>query len=89
MHIPSKNSAYRTNFDETKCMSFLIKGKKLSEKYNLIWKKISNITKTKFDSNPAYNQKYVKIKIKSYNEKINTNFNNNKIPKEGSISNID
>ena len=27
--------------------------------------------------------KYVKIKIKSYYGKINTNFHNNKIPKEG------
>ena len=82
-------SAYRTNFDETKCISFLLKNKKLSEKYNAIWKTHSNITKNKFDSNPVYNKKYVKMKIKSYNEKINTNFNNNKIPKEGSIRNID
>ena len=29
-------------------------------------------------------EKYLKIKIKSFNEKINTNFRNNKIPKEGS-----
>ena len=29
-----------------------------------------------------YNKKYLKAKIKPYNEKINTNFHNNKIPKE-------
>ena len=33
---------------------------------------------------PIYNDKYLKAKIKSYNEKINTNFHNNKIPEEGS-----
>ena len=32
----------------------------------------------------VYNKKYLKSKIKSYNGKINTNFYNNEIPKEGS-----
>ena len=35
-----------------------------------------------FDSEPVYNEKYLKAKIKSYNRKINTNFHNNKIPKK-------
>ena len=30
-----------------------------------------------------YNEKYLTAKIKSYNGKINTNFHNKKIPKEG------
>ena len=47
-------------------------------------KKVSNITNNQFDSNPVYNEKYIKTKIKSYNGKINTNFHNNKIAKEGS-----
>ena len=54
------------------------------EKYNEIWKKVSNITKKEFDSKTVYNEKYIKTKIKSYNRKINTNFHINKIPKEGS-----
>ena len=33
-------SAYRTDFEETKYMSFLIKDNKLLEKYNEIWDKI-------------------------------------------------
>ena len=33
---------------------------------------------------PAYNEKYVKTKIKSYKRKINTNFHNDKISKEDS-----
>ena len=37
--------AYRRDFDKTKCMPFLIKDKKLLEKYNEIWKKVSNIIK--------------------------------------------
>ena len=38
----------------------------------------------KFDSEPVYsnNDKYIKTKIKSYEGKINTNFQVKKIPKE-------
>ena len=42
------------------------------------------IIKKEFDSEPVYNEKYQKAKIKSYNVKINTNFHKNKIPKEDS-----
>ena len=63
---------------------FFIKDEKLFEKYNKIWEKVSNIIRKEFDSKPVYNEKYLKTKIKSYNGKINTNFHNNKIPKEGS-----
>ena len=45
-------------------------------------KKVKSILKKKFDSEPVYNEKYLKAKIKSYNGKINTNFHNSKIPKE-------
>ena len=38
----------------------------------------------KFDSEPVYgdNDKYIKTKIKSYGDKVNTNFQGKKIPKE-------
>ena len=74
-------SAYRKDFDETKYVAFLIKDDKLLKEYNEIWKKIKNIIKKEFNSEPVYNEKYPKAKIKSYNGKINTNFHNNKIPK--------
>ena len=45
---------------------------------------IKNTIKEEFYSEPVYYQRYLKVKRKSYNEKINTNFCNNKIPKEGS-----
>ena len=77
-------SACRKDFDETKYISFLIKDDELLEKYNEIWEKVKNILKKDFDSEPVYNEKYLKAKIKSYNGKINTNFHNDKIPKEGS-----
>ena len=77
-------SACRRDFDETKCTSFLIKDDKLLEKYNEIWEKVKNSIKKKFDSKPVYNEKYLEAKIKSYNGKINTDFLNDKIPKEDS-----
>ena len=77
-------SAYRRDYDENKYMSFLIEHDELLEKHNEIWEKVKNSIKIEFDSKPVYNEKYLKVKITSYNGKINTNFHNNKIPKEGS-----
>ena len=79
-----KMSAHRKDFDEIEYKSFLIKNNELLGKYKEIWEKVKNITKKEFDSEPVYNEKYLKAKIKSYNGKINTNFHDNKIPKEGS-----
>ena len=42
------------------------------------------LLKKEFVSEPVYNEKYLKTKVKSYNENTNTNFHDNKIPKEGS-----
>ena len=50
--------------------------------YDKIW--VKNTVNEEFHSDLLYNGKYLKAKIKSYNAKINTNFHNNEIPKEGS-----
>ena len=60
-----------------------IKDNELLENYDEIMKKVKNILKKEFDSEPVYNEKYLKAKIKSYYGKINTNVQNNKILKEG------
>ena len=78
-------TAYGRDFNKTEWVSCLIKNEKILEKYNEIWKNVSNIIKKEFDSNPVYNGKYTKIKKKiSYNWKVNTNFHNNKKLKERS-----
>ena len=71
-------------FDGTKYMSFLRKDDELLERHNEICKKVKNSLKKDFHSEPVYNEKYLKTKIKSYDGKINTSFQNNKIPKEDS-----
>ena len=77
-----KMSAYRKVLDETKYMSFIIKNDESLKRDHKIWQKVKNIIDKAFDSDSVYNEKYLKAKIKSYNGKTNTNFYNNKIPKE-------
>ena len=79
-----KISVYGRDFDVTKYISFLIRKFSIAKKYNEIWDKVSKVIKKAFDSEPVYKYKYLKAKIKSYEGKINTNFNGNKVPKEGS-----
>ena len=56
----------------------------LLEKHKKILGKIRNKIKKEFGSEPVYNEKNLKNKIKFYKGKIKTNFSNEKIPKEGS-----
>ena len=60
-------------------MYFLIKDNELLEKCNKTWVKVGSTIKKGFDSEPVYNEKYLKTKIKSYKGKVNTNFHNDKI----------
>ena len=57
-------------------MSFKAIDNKLLKRYSKIWKYIEY----KFDSEPVYggNDKYIKIKIKIYDDNVNTNFHNKK-----------
>ena len=63
---------------------FKVVDNKLLKEYTKIWEKVSNLMNIKFDSEPVYgyNDKYMKTKIKLYGDKINTNFQGKKIPKE-------
>ena len=53
-----KTSAYVKSYNrQTKWMYFLIEDDDLSERYNVIWDKISaDIKKKEFDSEPVYNK---------------------------------
>ena len=75
---------YVKHFDSSKTMSFKVINNKLLKKYNKIWERVSRLMNIKFDSEPVYgdNDKYIKAKIKSYGDKVNTNFQGKKIPKE-------
>ena len=75
---------YVRSFESNTTMSFKISDKQLLKKYNQIWKKVKNLLKIKFDSEPVYgdNDKYIKTKIKIYDGNVNTNFQDKGMPKE-------
>ena len=52
--------------DITKLMYFCIENNDLLKKYNTIWDKVISDFKKEFNSKPAYNKNFLKIKIKSY-----------------------
>ena len=68
-------NAYAKYFDKnSKYINLLVNNKEILEKYSKIWNKIKSLFKKEFNSEPVYNDKYIKIKIKIYNDKVYTNF---------------
>ena len=65
-----------------KNMSFLIKDDEVWEKYEQIWDVIKNKLGIKFHSEPIYEQKYLKAKVREFDGVIKTNFLGNDTPKE-------
>ena len=51
-------------------------------KYNQIWNKVKELLEVKFYSEPIYDDKYIKTKVKTFSSVINTLFSGDKIPKE-------
>ena len=77
---------YVKHFDSNKTMCFKVSNNKLLKKYKKIWEKVGNLLNIKFDSQPIYGDvdKYIKTKIKIYGDRVNTNFQGQKVPKENS-----
>ena len=75
---------YIKHFDSNKTMYFKVNDNKLLKKNNKIWEKIRNLLNIEFDSQPVYGDgdKYIKTKIKMYENRVNTNFQGKKVPKE-------
>ena len=65
-----------------KNMSFKIEYDEVYIKYNQIWNKIKELLGVKFYSEPIYEDKYIKTKVKTFSSVINTLFSRDKIPKE-------
>ena len=63
-------------------MSFLIEDEEVGEKFEQIWDVIKNKLKIKFHSEPVYEYKYLRTKVKEYDGGIKTNFGGNDIPKK-------
>ena len=65
-----------------KNMSFLIKNDEVWEKYENIWDVIENKLGIKFHSEPIYEKKYLKAKIREFDGDIKTNSFGNGLSKE-------
>ena len=76
-------SGYIKYFENgAKNMSFKIEDEDVYLKYNEIWNKVKSILNVKFRSQPIYDDKYIKSKLKTFNNSINTLFSRDEIPKE-------
>ena len=76
-------SGYIKYFDNSgKNMSFKIEDESVYLKYTEIWNKIKDILNKKFQSEPIYDDTYIKTTAKTFNSMINTIFSGDEIPKE-------
>ena len=84
-------TSYINKFDKNKITMFLmIKDIQLLKNYNKIWKKIEKLMKIDFNTKTTYgdDDKYIKTKIKTYEDNITTNFYNKKGSKKLPEENI-
>ena len=80
--LPQMN-AYAKYFDKnSKHTNLLVNEKEILQKYTKIWNKIKSLIKKEFNGEPLCNGKYIKTKIKIYNDIVYTNYPHNKIPKD-------
>ena len=65
-----------------KNMSFKIEEESVYLKYAEIWNKIKIILNVKFHSQSIYDERYMKTKVETFNDTINTLLSGDEIPKE-------
>ena len=76
-------SGYIKYFEnESKNMSFLIKDDEVWDKYDKIWDAIKDKLGIESHSEPVYEYRYLKAKVREFDGAIKTNFLGNDIPKE-------
>ena len=84
--IMLKMSVYvKTNKVEdkiNKLMSFRIDDEKLLEKYKAIWSKVEDLKNSELDALPVYDDRYIKTKIRTYGDKVYTNFRGLNVPED-------
>ena len=81
----SQTTGYINKFEKNKItMSLMIQDIQLLKNYNKIWKKIEKLMKIDFNTKTTYgdDDKYIKTKIKTYEDSITTNFYNKKWSKK-------
>ena len=76
-------SGYIKYFENgSKNLSFLIKEDEVLDKFDEIWDAIKNKLDIKFHSEPVYEYRYWKARVREFDGVIKTNFLGNNVPKE-------
>ena len=83
--LPQMNGYIKYFENGSKNTSFFIKDDDVLYKYNEIQDKIKEKLNIKFHSEPIYDKKYIKAKVREYDGIIKTNFLGNKVPKENML----
>ena len=63
--------------------SFHIDNEKLLEKNKTIWTKIEDLKNIELKALPAYDDRYIRNKIRTYGDKVYTNFRGLNVPQDG------
>ena len=79
--LPQLSGLIKYFENNKKIMSFLADDD-LIFKYNKIWKKIKKLLGVEFDSQPVYDEKYIKTRVKTFEDKVITKYTDNEIEKE-------
>ena len=66
-----KNGDWEKNY---KLMSLHMGDEKLLEKYKTIWTEIEDLKNIELNALPVYDDRHIKTKIRTYREKVYTNF---------------
>ena len=80
--LPQMSGSIKYFKNGGKNISFKIEDDEVHIKYNQIWNKIKELLGVKFYSEPIYEGKYIKTKVKTLSSVINTLFSGDEIPKE-------
>ena len=84
--IMSKMNEYVKKFKvkdkSNKLVSFRIDDEKLLEKYKAIWTKIEDLKKIKLTAISVYDDRHIKTKIRTYGDKVYTNFRGINVPED-------
>ena len=65
---------FKVKEGNNKLMPFCIDDEKLLEKYKAIWTEIEDLKNIKLNTLPVYDERYIKTKIRTFSDKIYTNF---------------
>ena len=84
--LPQTNGYIKYFENGGKNMSFLIKNDDKNMKKYDIWEVIKNKLGIKFHSQPIYENKYLKVKVREFNGDIKANFLCNGLPKKTCIT---